>query len=105
MIIFLKVLNVIKVTTEDRESRSYQFSRDTIEARFVTLVDSDGIKDSYNQLNANHNSYLELISYDSLKNEYNCRFDVTFIGTELKNIRYPDTINIKGTFKVAGRVQ
>jgi hypothetical protein len=83
-----------------------KFSRDSIYTSFNTLAeDGDAGKDSYNKLDNRYPNSFEVMSYDPIKNEFKCRFDFAFIRTLKKDPNYPDTLYLKGKFRIEGRLK
>jgi hypothetical protein len=82
------------------------FSRDSITASFYTVNDhGDATYDSYNRLSETYSNAFEVVSYEPVKNEFNCRFDFAFIKTSSNDKIYPDTIYLKGKFRIEGRLK
>jgi hypothetical protein len=82
------------------------FSRDSVRASFIVAVeDGDIITDTYEKLVANYPNSFEVLSYEPVKNEFNCRFDFAFIKTRKFDPNYPDTLYLKGKIRIDGRLK
>lgn len=82
------------------------FSRDSVSTSFVVAVaDGDVITDTYQKLVESYPNSFEVLSYEPIKNEFNCRFDFAFIKTRKFDATYPDTLYIKGKIRIDGRLK
>jgi hypothetical protein len=80
------------------------FSRDSIKASFIILAeDGDFIIDRYTNLDKKYPNSFEVLSYDSIKNEFKCKFDFAFIKATKIDPTYPDTLYLKGEYRIDGR--
>ncbi len=94
----------IALSSEPREPCT--FSRDSIKTSFaVYIADGDAVTDTYDKLVESYPNSFEVLSYEPIKNEFNCRFNFAFVKTGKFDPSYPDTLYLKGKIRIDGRLK